>query len=61
MHQAPMVLVDSVMNKTNSSQKGEAKDKEHYNTMADNNQRQENKNDLIDKRTMLQGSEVIKN
>ena len=41
---------------TNTSQKGEEKDKEQYNTVADTNQRQERINDPIDKRTMLQGS-----
>ena len=45
---------------TNTSQKEEAKDKEQYNTVANTNQRQERINSPIDKRTMLQGSEVIK-
>ena len=45
---------------TNTSQKEKAKDKEQYNTVADTIKRQERINGPIDKRTMLQGSKVIK-
>ena len=42
------------------NQKGEARDKEQNNTLANNKLREENRNVLIDKRTISQGSEVIK-
>ena len=45
---------------SNNSQKEEVKDKEQYNTRADNNHRQGNTNGPGDNKTMLQDSEVIK-
>ena len=44
----------------NNNEKGEARDKEQNSTVANNEQRQENTNIPIDKRTISQGSEVIK-
>ena len=44
----------------NSSQKEEVKDKEHYNTRADNNLRQGNTSVPGDNKTMSQDGEVIK-
>ena len=46
---------------SNSSQKGEAKDKEQYNTRPNNNCRQGNTSVPGDNKTMFQDSEVIKN
>ena len=45
---------------TNNNQKGEARDKEQNSTLANKDQRQENTNVSIDKRTIPQGSKVIK-